>query len=485
MLTRIAWLSLLILLSSACSKKTGEENQDQGDANPDTKATPSGTTPSTGGTPNGTTQGGTESGNTEATELARRGLSSLALGSLHTCALIEAGNVKCWGVSMYLGNGNDNTYTRLVPVDVLAAEGNTDLLDDIVQVSSGRVNTCALTSGGNVKCWGASHWGQLGNGNTVSSNWPVYVIEAEDSSNTLDNIVQIAAGTFHTCALTTEGGVKCWGGSSNGTLGSTTRKDKNPAPVVVMGAGSQPLTGIVQLAAGFSFSCALTTEGGIKCWGAGSDGQLGNGSYDAKDVPVDVVDADNKPLTGIVQITAGDRHACALTNKGNIKCWGNGKNGELGNAKGTGVTDNVKSAHAINVITAAGGTHLADIVQVAVGKSYSCALTNTANVKCWGIGVLLGNGDNSATENVPVDVQSLSGIAHLAGGENHVCAVNNIGNVKCWGNGSQGQLGNGKTTVQQNVPSDVIIEQGRSDLLKIATQRAEQVCYDDGTCKIE
>ena len=413
MLTRIAWLSLLILLSSACSNKTGEENQGQGDANPDTTATP---------TPTPTDQGNTGNGEAGATEVARRSLSSIALGSMHTCALTETGNVKCWGMSRYLGNGNDDKHKRLVPVDVLAAEGNTDLLDDIVQVSAGHHHSCALTSGGNVKCWGDANKGQLGNGNTADSNWPVYVIEAEGSSNTLDSIVQIDAGEFHTCVLTTKGGVKCWGNGEKGELGSTTKKDKNPAPVVIMGADSQPLTGVVQLAAGLSFNCAVTISGGVKCWGLGEQGQLGNGSYEDKDVPVDVVDADNKPLTGIVQITAGEDHACALT--------------------------------------------------------------NTANVKCWGHGNMLGRGTNQDNKNVPVEVQALSGIAHLTGGDSHACAVSNIGNVKCWGEGAQGQLGNGET-VPKDVPSDVIIEQGRSDLLKIATQRAEQVCYDDSTCKIE
>ena len=257
------------------------------------------------------------------------------------------------------------------------------------------------------------------------------------------------------------------------------------APVVVMGADGQPLTGIVQLAAGVSFNCALTSEGGVKCWGAGNYGQLGNGREEQKNVPVDVVDADNNPLTGIVQITAGERHACALTSGGNIKCWGSGKHGQLGNAKGTGVAnDNTKSAHAINVITAAGGAPLADIVQVVAGLAYSCALTSVGNVKCWGTGYMLGSGDNQVNKNVPNDVQSLSGIVNISGGGDHACAVNNIGNVKCWGNGHQGKLGNGET-VAKNVPSDVIIKQGSEDLLKIATQRAEQVCYNDGTCKIE
>ena len=472
MLTRIAWLSLLILLASACSKKTDEDNQDQGDANPETEATP---TP----TPTPTDKGNTGNGETRVKEVARQALPTVGLGGGHSCALTPAGNVKCWGLSRFLGNGNDNTPKRLVPVDVLATEGDTGLLDDIVQVSAGAEHSCALTSGGNVKCWGYANSGQLGNGNKANSKWPVYVIEKDGSSNTLDSIVQIAAGIVHTCALTTEGGVKCWGLGKE-ELGSAVNTEAT-APVVIMGEDGQPLTGVVQLAAGNSFNCAVTISGGVKCWGLGEKGQLGNGSDENNNVPVDVMDENNKPLTGIVQITAGEDHACALTNTANVKCWGRGHKGQLGNAENG---SNVKYTHAVNVITAAGGTHLADIIYVAAGYHYTCAVTNAANVKCWGHGKMLGSDGNQDNKNVPVDVQALSGIAHLTAGESHACAVSNIGNVECWGDGTGGQLGNGEA-VQKNVPSGVIIKQGSQDLLKIATQRAEQVCYDDGTCKIE
>ena len=200
---------LLVLSLSACKKGDGEAE----DPKPATQQTQTPTP-----TPTPTDQGNTGNGETGATEVARQALSSLALGFFHTCALTEAGNVKCWGGGSYLGNGND-TANKLVPVDVLAAEGGTDLLDDIVQVSAGRFHSCALTSGGNVKCWGDGNKGQLGNGSTANSDWPVYVIEEDGSSNTLASIVQIDAGTYHTCALTTEGGVKCWGAGYQRCIG--------------------------------------------------------------------------------------------------------------------------------------------------------------------------------------------------------------------------------------------------------------------------
>ena len=429
-------------------------------------------------------QAGTKNEETGAKEVARHSLSSLALGFSHTCALTEAGNVKCWGRGECLGNGSDNT-DKPVPVNVLAAEGSTDLLDDIVQVSAGERHTCALTSGGNVKCWGYYLCGNRSDGRQTICSVPTYVVETAGSNKVLDDIVQIAAGALHTCVLTTEGGVKCWGEGGRGELGAATSEDTN-TPVVVMGADKQPLTGIVQLAAGFSFSCAVTISGGVKCWGAGGSGQLGNGSYGSKNMPVDVVDTDNKPLTAIVQITAIGSHACALTSSGTVKCWGRGWIGQLGNAK------ELDSAHAVDVVTAAGGARLADIVQVAVGAQNSYALTSAGNIKSWGAYHMLGNVDKFKNElefkaqNVPVDVQSLNGIAYIASGVNHNCVINNRGYIQCWGAAMYGELGTGEAgTVVREVPSNVIIKHSSGDLLKIATQRAEQVCYDDGTCKIE
>ena len=176
-------------------------------------------------------------------------------------------------------------------------------------VSSGGSHTCALTSSGGVKCWGNGDNGELGNDETDDKDHPVDVVDGDGSSTTpLTGIVQISSGYYHTCALTSSGGVVCWGKGSSGQLGNDGTDDKDHPVDVVDGDGSTtPLTGIVQVSVGPWHTCALTSSGGVKCWGANWGGRLGNDGTDNKDHPVDVVDGDGSttPLTGIVQVSAG------------------------------------------------------------------------------------------------------------------------------------------------------------------------------------
>ena len=138
----------------------------------------------------------------------------------------------------------------------------------------------------------------------------------------------LSAGGDHTCALTTAGGVKCWGNGTHGQLGNGGHND-GYVPVAVVGLTS----GVAALSAGDTHTCALTTAGGVKCWGYGNFGQLGNGSYHSySSVPVAVVGLSR----GVAAVSAGGDHTCALTTAGGVKCWGYGRLGQLGNGSNKG-----------------------------------------------------------------------------------------------------------------------------------------------------
>ena len=189
-------------------------------------------------------------------------------------------------------------------------------------------HTCALTTGSNVVCWGAGSSGRLGNGGTASSSTPVDVHTSSSNSSALGGIAGISSGYFHTCALTTDGNVKCWGSGNDGRLGNkATINSLTPVDVHASLTDNSALDGIAGISSGNSHTCALTTGGNVVCWGAGDSGQLGNGGTSNRSTPVDVhtSSSDSSALSGIAAISSGDTHTCALTTGGNVKCWGNGQ----------------------------------------------------------------------------------------------------------------------------------------------------------------
>ena len=148
---------------------------------------------------------------------------------------------------------------------------------DLISIAAGRYHTCALTTGGGVRCWGDNSSGQLGDGTTTLRWTPV------DVSGLTSGVAAIAAGYGHTCALTTGGGVKCWGYNSFGQLGDGTTAWRL-TPVDVSGLTS----GVTAITAGGGHTCAVTTGGGAKCWGWKDFGQLGDGTAIFSPIPVDV-----------------------------------------------------------------------------------------------------------------------------------------------------------------------------------------------------
>lgn len=259
------------------------------------------------------------------------------------------------------------------------------------QISAGLYHTCVLTTAGGVKCWGENSWGQLGAGDNLGHGLPTEV------TGLATGIAAVSAGYAHTCALTVAGTVKCWGFNADGRLGDGSQLDSN-VPVDVSG-----LAGVRAIAAGGQHTCALTLAGTVSCWGFNGNGQLGDGSTVDSTTPVDA-----SGLSGAVAVATGSHHSCAVVGD-RLRCWG------LTPADVYGLTSGVRD--------------------IAMGYRHSCARMTGGAIQCLGYNWYGQLGDASNTDaSSPVNpVGMTGGMAAVATGYNHTCALTATGGVKCWG----------------------------------------------------
>lgn len=344
----------------------------------------------------------------------------------HTCALNAGGGVKCWGDNSKAQLGDYTTTERHLPVDVWG------LASGVATIATGGQHTCAVTTAGGLKCWGDNSKGQLGDNATIMRYTPV------DVPGLNGGVAAITVGWDHSCALTMAGGVKCWGDNSYGQLGDNTTADRH-SPIDVPNLTS----GVTAIAAGEFHTCALTTAGGVKCWGWNAFGQLGDNSTSDRHMPVDV----SGLTTGVTGIAAGVHHTCAVTATGGAKCWGSNIYYPLGNNTIVSQFNAPVDVWGLN-----------GVAVIAAGFMHTCVLTTAGGLKCWGGYNVYGapSGDSSGVSKIPVDVSGFaSGVAGIAAGYDHTCVLMATGDVKCWGGNNNGQLGD-NTRLTRNTPADVI-----------------------------
>lgn len=321
--------------------------------------------------------------------------------------------------------GSPTTASAAVPPRAVAAvraalPAATPTLGKAKAIKAGANFSCALTTKGGVLCWGHNAFGQLGNGTTVDSTTPVPV------TGLSKKVKAISLGDYHACALTTKGAVKCWGEGTGGQLGNGTMTNSS-TPVQVSGLTKKVRT----IAAGGSESCAITSSRAEKCWGENTYGQLGNGTTTDSTVPVKVKLGTAKAKT----ITVGGAHACATTTKSKLRCWGYNGTGQLG----TNSTAN--SAVPVPVYG------LSKAKAVTAGTSHTCAITTGSKLRCWGYNFFgqLGNG-TTANSAKPVAVSGIGKVKSISPGQNHTCALTTKSAARCWGYNVFGQLGTNSTT---------------------------------------
>jgi alpha-tubulin suppressor-like RCC1 family protein len=331
------------------------------------------------------------------------GVKAVSLGAFHTCVLMQDGGVRCWGDNSkgQLGSG---TYVNAL------APATLDVLTNAMAISAGARTTCALLKGGGVRCWGDNDQGQLG--------IPGATMNKPPAVDVFGGAKAVVAGANHTCAVTEAGGLRCWGNGAYGELGYGNYNSTVAPPE------TDVLTGVKAVALGQLHTCALLQAGGVRCWGV-------------------VETLTNKPpstdvITDGAAVAAGYFFNCALTNQGGVRCWGReNDSGQLGNGTNLPGTTPART----DVLT--------DAQAIAAGGNTVCALMRSGGLRCWGDGGQgqLGNAVVLPVDRaVPPESDVLTGARAVSAVADHSCALMDTGGVRCWGANREGEFGDGTKT---------------------------------------
>lgn len=369
--------------------------------------------------------------------------SRLALGYKHSCFISEDQTVSCWGSNQYgqLGHGKktkeeieDELLDRqnngeVITPEVIEAEQNklssstpvkvkdsNGVMTGAIKISSSENHTCALLEGGNVKCWGWNSYGQLGNTelNTQSKKASSTAVDVNVAD--LQGVKAISVGNKYSCALLEAGDIKCWGTEPSGFSADKLLEltKKNPT----------------QLTTASAHACAVVDNNKIQCLGNSDDGKLGH-THNTEQV---VTDIDNALLVS----SKGD-HSCALLDNGRVRCWGYNLKGQIGNGDGGSAISTVKIPDT-NVI------QLSEVVSLSSGEQYNCAVTLGGQVKCWGnndngqLG-FTSTGSYKRQFSPRVAASGISTAIEVSVSQYHSCARLNNEDIYCWGQNDLGQLG--------------------------------------------
>lgn len=317
--------------------------------------------------------------------------------------------------------------------------------DDIVSIASGSNHACAIRQSQRVVCWGDNTRGQLGDGTTSQRTSPVEV-------GSLTGVVALALGATHSCALQSDGDVYCWGDNKYGQTGQSPTSDAQTTPQPVS------IANVLQLDAGGASSCAVSTQGQLSCWGSNEWGQLGNNSTEPAFAPQPVLDpsqplAPGTQLSDASVVAVGARHACAIRSDDTVVCWGDNLFRQLGDGLSNHGDSTCLAAYVdcSRVPVTVSGISDATALSVGPDGQHSCVLA-AGDVSCWGDNALKKAADTSAD---PLATPSLvlENVSALAVGNTFSCSWNNAGGAQCWGSHAQGQLAKGAPQSGAHAPA--------------------------------
>jgi len=247
-------------------------------------------------------------------------------GDTHTLALLKDGTLWSWGDNFFGQLGNGTTINSIFPVQVMRNARSP--LRNIKQIAAGSQYTKAILADGTVWGWGRNNFGQLGNGTETNSVYPTRVMR--NRNNALENVVQISTSYASVLAILRDGTIWGWGRNNSSQLADGTTAQKRHFPVQVRRNLTVNLTNAKQIAVGTNHTLAILADESLWGWGNNFFGQLGDGTKSNQRFSHQVKLYPNMPLINVAQVVVGENHTVALKNNGTLWTWGNNDFGQLG-----------------------------------------------------------------------------------------------------------------------------------------------------------
>jgi alpha-tubulin suppressor-like RCC1 family protein len=368
------------------------------------------------------------------------GFAYVSAGKEHTCAIALDGTAYCWGSNEFgqLGVADDDTRCargdRHIPCQPrpVAVAGSLKFQ----KISAGGAHTCALTLDYHIYCWGDNTFGALGDPALSQTFIPSAV-----ASTALYG--DVAAGGAHSCGLRADGVAQCWGANENGQLGINSVGTGTAIP-----ANASTGQRFVSISAGDRRTCARTSTGLAYCWGLTFVLQGTTELTRSQQTP-QLIAQD----TLFQSVGVGTNSTCGITIANRAFCWESNVSGSIGDGTRLG------STKPIEVSTSR------DFVAVSSGAAQSCGIADDGLAYCWGadnfgqLGIspsLLNARCGPAAvpcSRLPVRVNGWRVFSQISAGlGDHVCALSFAGSIYCWGAGSMGQRGDGRTSIGEWSP---------------------------------
>jgi len=396
---------------------------------------------------------------------------SVEAGVQHTCAILDDASLKCWGNNGAGQLGIPGIATSNSPQSVFLGVNRT-----AIAIALGTTHTCAILDDNSLKCWGANGFGQLGIGNTTSQSSPQLVNMGSELKS-----VAITAASRHTCAILEDGSLKCWGANHNGQLGNHSDASCNQrnsptglCDYINLGSGRTA----VSVSSSYRQTCVILDDGSLKCWGHNDNGQLGIGNTITQYSPTDqygfydTYSVDLGSGRSATSVSMGTSHTCATLDDASVKCWGYNWAGQLGLGNttqhtspqsvdlGTGLHNDLSERDIdgdgiLNIFD----THMDRVNHFPVSgrNHWTCAALDNGSVYCWGL-----SSEFNSSAPFALDLPSERMALSVTTGMNHACSILDNGSVYCWGWNSYGQLGDGLGNCCVTTPVPVSLPSGRT-----------------------